>query len=58
MDYNMDKDTISGVSCGVTYCKYHTNDDHCKAQGISVQNENAHKKAETFCSTFSDGARG
>ena len=43
---------IPGVACDVSGCKYNTVDCHCTADGISVQNEKANSKAETFCSTF------
>ena len=44
---------VQGVGCSVTNCKY--NDTQCKsctAEHISVQNEKASTKAETYCSTF------
>ncbi|MCL2342748.1 MAG: DUF1540 domain-containing protein [Firmicutes bacterium] len=44
--------TLPDVACGVTSCKYHSGSNHCAAKGINVQNENAHQKADTFCSTF------
>ena len=44
--------TLPDVACGVVSCKYHSGGSHCSAKGISVQNESAHQKAETFCSTF------
>ena len=40
------------VGCDVTSCKYNTIDCHCSAHKISVQNENAVTKGETYCSTF------
>ncbi len=43
---------LHGVGCQVSGCKYHTMENHCTANSICVQNENAQKKAETFCSTF------
>ncbi len=43
---------LGGVGCQVTGCKYHTTDNCCCADNITVKNENAVKKAETFCSTF------
>ena len=45
-------DTIPGVGCDVTGCKYNTVDCHCTASKISVQNEKAATKGETYCSTF------
>lgn len=41
-----------GVACDVTNCKYNTIDCHCSAAKISVQNERACTKGETYCSTF------
>ena len=39
-----------GVGCDVT--KYNTVDCKCNAARISVQNEKASTKGETYCSTF------
>jgi hypothetical protein len=36
----------------VTNCKYNTVDCRCSANHISVQNEHAATKGETYCSTF------
>lgn len=44
------------VNCGVSGCKYHTSGNYCSATNIDVQNENAVRKAETFCSTFAPKA--
>ncbi len=41
-----------GVACDVSGCKYNTADCHCCASKISVQNERAATKGETYCSTF------
>ena len=41
-----------GVGCDVTGCKYNTIDCRCSAAHISVQNERAVTKGETYCSTF------
>ena len=41
-----------GVGCDVTACKYNTIDCRCTAEKISVQNERAVSKGETYCSTF------
>ena len=41
-----------GVACDVSACKYNTIDCRCSAAHISVQNENANTKGETYCSTF------
>jgi hypothetical protein len=45
-------DTLPGVACGVASCKYHGTSDCCNAHGITVQNDKAQRKGETFCSTF------
>jgi len=41
-----------GVACDVASCKYNTIDYKCNASKISVQNEKACTKGETYCSTF------
>ena len=46
-----DKKT-KNVGCDVTGCKYNTVDCRCSAEKISVQNEKASTKGETYCSTF------
>lgn len=46
------RDEITGVGCDVSQCKYNTIDRKCCASHISVQNDRATTKAETFCSTF------
>lgn len=45
-------DTAPGVACDVNGCKYNTMDCRCSASRISVQNEKAATKGETYCSTF------
>ena len=45
-------DSNPGVGCDVTNCKYNTIDCRCSAAKISVQNETACTKGETYCSTF------
>ena len=45
-------DILPGVGCDVTACKYNTVDCRCSAARISVQNEKASTKGETYCSTF------
>ena len=45
-------DILPGVGCDVTNCKYNTVDCRCSAQCISVQNEKASSKGETYCATF------
>lgn len=47
---------LPGVGCDVTNCKYNGCNTGvgctCCASHITVQNENAMRKAETFCATF------
>lgn len=47
---------LQGVGCDVTGCKFngvhHGTGCTCCASHINVRNENAMRKAETFCSTF------
>lgn len=43
---------IGDVACGVKNCRYHTTEDRCCAEHISVKSENAQRMAETFCGTF------
>lgn len=45
-------ETNPGVACDVSNCKYNTIDYKCSASKISVQNERASTKGETYCSTF------
>lgn len=45
-------DIIPGVGCDVSNCKFNTIDCRCSADHINVQNEKAHSKGETYCSTF------
>jgi len=52
MSEKRNRDELSGVGCDVTNCKYNTVDCHCSASHISVQNEKASSKGETYCSTF------
>ena len=42
------KNVIPGVGCDVTGCKYNTVDCRCSAEQISVQNEKASTKSETY----------
>ena len=52
-DNRMSRDQITGVGCDVTNCKYNTIDSKCSASHISVQNDKATTKSETYCSTIS-----
>jgi hypothetical protein len=45
-----------GVGCDVKSCKYHSKDNLCTANRINVASENAMRKAETFCATFTPRA--
>ena len=44
------------VGCKVKECIYHTRSDLCTAQRITVSNEKATRKTETFCATFENRA--
>ena len=52
MSEKKNSDCNPGVGCDVTNCKYNTIDCRCSANRISVQNEHAATKGETYCSTF------
>ncbi len=45
-------DCVQNVNCCVKDCKYHASGDSCNARHISVSNEYAVEKGETFCATF------
>jgi hypothetical protein len=45
---------VQNVGCSVKDCIYHTPNNVCSAEHISVQNESAQRRAETFCGTFSN----
>ncbi len=49
----MTEDCKNRIGCNVTTCNYNDKGCYCVADHIKVANENAEKKAETFCSTFS-----
>ena len=40
------------VGCTVKDCRYHAAENKCRASKITVSNEHAQNKTETFCSTF------
>ena len=48
------KESLNGVACSVENCVYHTKNNQCSADKISVRMQNDHpaKKDETLCSTF------
>jgi len=50
--HEKDHGSAPGVGCNVTGCKYNTVDCRCTAESISVRNEKAETKGETYCSTF------
>ncbi len=53
MSQKKNKDNcVENVGCHVKDCLYHTDTDRCHAEQITVSNERARQKAETFCSTF------
>ncbi|MBQ0135041.1 MAG: DUF1540 domain-containing protein [Clostridiales bacterium] len=43
---------VQNVGCCVKECRYHNAADRCIAAHISVANENASRKGDTFCATF------
>lgn len=45
-------DKLCGVGCDVVNCRYHGMDNCCHADCITVESQNALRKAETFCGTF------
>ena len=47
---------VQNVGCTVRDCKYHTAQNFCNASRITVENETAQRKGETFCSTFESKA--
>lgn len=47
-----DRGCITGVSCQVDDCKYHTMGNQCAATHIDVKTENTASKTHTFCGTF------
>lgn len=51
-DKKIRNNEITGVGCDVSQCKYNTIDSKCSASYISVQNDKATTKSETYCSTF------
>lgn len=40
------------IGCSVKECRFHSAQNLCNARSIYVENENAHRKGETFCATF------
>ena len=49
-------DHVKNVGCIVKECRYHSDKDRCRAEHITVSNESAQDKTETFCSTFEQKA--
>ena len=47
---------VRNVGCSVKECRYHNAADRCIAAHISVANENASRKGDTFCATFENKA--
>lgn len=47
---------VKNVGCIVKDCRFHADSDRCRAAHITVSNEHAQNKAETFCSTFEQRA--
>ena len=48
----MKEKALGDVACGVKNCIYHSTDNCCHAERITVRSENAVRMAETFCGTF------
>ena len=48
----MNEKTNGKIDCCVKDCKYHAAAHQCTASHINVANEDAQRKAETFCATF------
>ena len=44
------------VGCTVKDCRYHSEANRCRASAITVSNEHARNKTETFCATFENRA--
>ena len=47
---------VKNVGCIVKDCRFHADSDRCRAAHITVSNEHAQNKAETFCATFEQRA--
>ena len=45
-------DILRGVDCDAIHCKYQGHANQCFADSITVESQNAVRKAETFCGTF------
>jgi len=43
---------LNGVGCDAVNCRFHGDDYYCHAESIDVGAPGAHRKGETFCSTF------
>lgn len=41
-----------GIRCVVNTCEYYMNGDHCTAERIEVQPQNASNSDDTDCATF------
>jgi len=48
---------VKNVGCKVKDCLFHSENDRCHAEKITVSNETAQNKAETFCATFENKAQ-
>lgn len=46
------KNKLSGVSCSVSSCQFHSSASSCSAPGIKVEPEHANDTSETLCSTY------
>ncbi|MBQ2896610.1 MAG: DUF1540 domain-containing protein [Oscillospiraceae bacterium] len=47
-----ERPAVQSVGCCVKECRYHSAQNYCNARSISVENEDAQRKGETFCATF------
>lgn len=43
---------LNGVGCDAHNCRFNGPDHYCHADSINVESPHAHRKGETFCSTF------
>jgi len=53
---NKESACVQNVGCTVKDCKFHSAQNYCNARQITVENEDAQRKGETFCSTFESKA--
>lgn len=51
--FDTNSEKLDHVGCSVESCTYNSEGKHCTADHIHVQNDQALRKDETFCATFS-----